>query len=59
MGLWRRLATFAMRETAGPLFGKVGEHLGDAIGTVLGRRIDPEHCREPQSEDDDVPGKDR
>lgn len=48
---WRKAALRLVGETlAAGFLNKVGEHLGDALGTVLGRKIDPEHCKEPASE---------
>jgi hypothetical protein len=53
MSLARRVIKFAAREVATSGLSAIGQHLGDAIGTVLGRRIDPDHGKEPTPPADD------
>jgi hypothetical protein len=61
VSLLTRAAKFVARELASGVvseFGKeLGRHIGDALGTVAGRKIDPEHAREPKDDkSDDAPG---
>ncbi len=55
---WKRAALRLVGETVvGGFLSKVGEHLGDAVGNVLGRKIDPEHGKhdDPSKDDEDEP----
>ena len=60
MSFVSKVAIFALRELAKPALAKCGEHLGDAAGKVLGRKIDPkppEDSKEKkEKKDDDVGG---
>ncbi len=46
MSLLGAVVRFVAKETAKPFLETVGEHIGDALGTVLGRKIDPDHGKE-------------
>lgn len=46
-----KVVVFVLKEVAKPTLQKCGEHLGDALGTVLGRKIDPEHGKTPEKEE--------
>jgi len=51
---WKRAALRLVGETiVGGFLSKVGEHLGDAVGNVLGRKIDPEHGKNSTDDGDD------
>lgn len=55
MSLLGRAALFALREVAKPTLERIGQHLGDAIGTVAGRKIDPEHGKDPKKSEETPP----
>ncbi len=42
MSILTRIVKFVARESAQPFLEAVGAHIGDALGTVLGRKIDAE-----------------
>ncbi len=49
---FRKAAIRFLAETfVGNALSKIGEHIGDAIGTVVGKRIDPDHGK--LAEDDE------
>lgn len=50
MGIVATVLKFAVRELARPCLEKIGEHVGDSIGTVIGKRIDPNHGKKDQEE---------
>lgn len=43
MTLWKRALHFAARELVQAGCAEVGRHVGDAIGNLIGKRIDPTH----------------
>lgn len=43
MSFLSKAIVFCIRELVRPALEETGKHLGDALGTVLGRKIDPEH----------------
>lgn len=47
MSIARRVAKFIAENLAAGALTQIGEHVGDAIGTVLGRKVDPDHARQP------------
>ncbi len=56
---WKRAAAKLVAETiVGGFLSKIGEHLGDAVGNVLGRKIDPEHGKDGTSDEESTDGKD-
>lgn len=56
MSIGRKLAKFIAENLAAGALTQIGEHVGDAIGTVLGRKIDPDHAKLP---DEGPPGPPR
>lgn len=48
VSLLGRAALFCLRELARPALEECGKHIGDAAGTVLGKKIDPEHGEDPE-----------
>lgn len=59
MSAWKRAALRLVGETVvGGFLTKVGEHLGDAVGNVLGRKIDPEHGKHGEDDAPDEDGED-
>ena len=50
MSIARKLVKFVAENLAAGALTQIGEHVGDAIGTVLGRKIDPEHAKQPSDE---------
>lgn len=48
VGLLSRAALFCVKELVRPTLEECGKHLGDALGTVLGRKIDPEHGKDKE-----------
>jgi len=53
MGLISRAIIFAAKEVVAAASGEIGNHVGDAIGTLLGRKIDPEHAKKDDKDKDD------
>lgn len=51
MGLLRNLskaaAKFVVQEVSGSALSKIGEHLGDAVGNLLAKKIDKNHGQPP------------
>ena len=59
MSLLSRAFVFCIRELSRPALEECGKHIGDAIGTVIGKKIDPEHCSDLSDKPDpkkDEPG---
>lgn len=50
MGLFTKIVggaiKFAAQELTSSTLSEVGQHVGDAVGTLLGRKIDPDHHRD-------------
>jgi len=59
MGLVSSIGKFVARELARPLLEEVGKHIGDAIGTVIAKRIDPNHGDNLQDEDGESQGTEK
>ena len=54
MSAFKRAAIRFIAETlVGNALAQIGEHVGDAIGTRLGKRIDPEHGKVPKPDKDE------
>lgn len=52
MSLFKKAAIKFLAETlVGNFLSEVGQHVGDAVGTVLGRKIDPDHAKIPKVPD--------
>lgn len=55
MSFLGKVIVFAARELAQPTLTKIGEHIGDAVGNVIGKKIDPTHGDKPtESEEEDA-----
>lgn len=53
MSPFKRAAIRFLAETlVGNALSQIGEHVGDAIGNRLGKRIDPDHGKTPKVEPD-------
>ncbi len=53
MSLLGSAVRFLVKEITSPFLQKTGEHLGDALGTVLGRKIDPEHGKVKEDDEEE------
>lgn len=53
MSLLGKAALFVVKELAQPTLENLGKHLGDAIGTVLVRKIQHDHESPKNDEDED------
>lgn len=52
MSLLSRAIMFALKEVVGAAASEIGQHVGDAAGTLLGRKIDPEHGKHDDDDDE-------
>lgn len=52
MSILGRALIFVVKEVTQPALENLGKHLGDAVGTVLGRKIQPDHEDGDSDEDE-------
>lgn len=50
MKILGKVALFALTAVAAAALGKIGEHVGDAVGVKLGRKIDANHGKTSPAE---------
>ena len=59
MSIRKALIKFVAETVVGNALSQIGDHVGDALGTVLGRKIDPTHAMPPKDDEpeDSTPSK--